>query len=494
MALRGVLESPEFRGLRMPLGFKARMSSMGPVTTSQKARTGRDWMLAWLACGSLASMSGIAQTDVDALEEPVAQPATQPVQPTTPYSGESADPATEIVPGTDSGDAANLVLTEPPDPIASGERQVASSIAEFGRKSLQAAEAYIDLADAQRQANEYEKAAENYLSAVEVYRSIDGPFTPLAIAPLTSLGDNYHDAADDVNAVAAYSEARTVSRRAYGLHNEEQIALLDRMSRSLLDLNQLTEAEEQQIEALRLVQRSHPADSDAVLAAIYKYAGWLGERLLFQLQRDQYTRALRIIRQAYGDNDLRLVAPLLGIGNTYREERNPSGAGISSLQDALALLLEQPERDPVAVAGALRDIGDWNVAFGKTGYEGTEYQRAWQLLGSAPNGDALRREWFSGANYVLYEPISPRSLSTDPDAASGHVTVRFNIDVSGNSSNVELVESDPVGFKDEAVLRHIRRSRFRPLMDNGQLVPGRNLAIQVKFRYLPEAVLSDEDD
>jgi TonB family protein len=456
---------------------------MGPVTTSRRRhRKGRDWMLAWLACGSLASMSGIAQTGVDSLEEPI-----------TP-SAESAAPEIEVVPSTEAGDAPELVLAEPPDPIATSERLVANSIAEFGAKSLQAAEAFVDLADAQRQAKQYDEAAENYLAAVEVYRSIDGPFTPLAIAPLTSLGDNYHDAADDVNAVAAYSEARTVSRRAFGLHNEEQIALLDRMSRSLLDLNQLTEAEEQQIEALRLVQRSHPADSDAVLEAIYKYAGWLGERLLFQLERDQYMRALRIIRQAYGENDVRLVKPLVGIGNTYREERNPAGAGISSLQDALTLLLEQPQRDPVAIAGTLRDIGDWNVAFGKTGYDGSEYLRAWQLLGSAQNGDELRREWFSGANYVLYEPISPRSLSTDPDAESGHVTVRFDIDVTGNSSNVQLVESNPVGFKDEAVLRHIRRSRFRPSMENGQLVPGRNLAIQVKFRYLPEAVLSDEDD
>jgi TonB family protein len=433
-------------------------------------------MLAWLACGSFASSAGVAQTDAD-----VAPPLSPPHETVA---------APQVSPDADS---AELVLADP-DPVATNERLVATNIEEFGRKSLPVAEAYVDLADAQRRAKEYEKAAESYLAAVEAYRSIDGPFTPLAIAPLTSLGDNYHEAEDDVNAVAAYSEARTVSRRAYGLHNEEQIALLDRMSRSLLDLNQVTEAEAQQVEALRLVQRAHPADSDAVLDAIYKYAEWLGERLFFQLQRDQYTRALRIIRETHGEKDVRLVRPLLGIGNTYREERNPAGPGISSLEDALALLLEQPERDPVLIATALRDIGDWSVAFGKTGYEGMEYQRAWQLLGSAPNGDELRRAWFHGANYVLYEPISPRGLSTDPDAASGHVTVSFDIDVAGNSNNVQLVESNPVGLKDEAVLRHIRRSRFRPVIEQGQLVTGRNLAIQVKFRYLPEATLANQDD
>jgi TonB family protein len=457
------------------------MPAMRVVTTSQpRHRKARRWALTWLACACCASPLGVAQTDVD-VAPPVASPEETPASAASPVPGDGSDATTDLTLGES-------------DPIGTNERLVATNIAEFGRKSLQVAESYVDLADAQRQAKQHEQAAESYLAAVEIYRSVDGPFTPLAIAPLTSLGDNYHEAADDVNAVAAYSEARTVSRRAYGLHNEDQIELLDRMSRSLLDLNQLTEAEAQQIEALRLVQRAHPADSDAVLEAIYKYAEWLGERLLHQLQRDQYTRALRIIRQTYGDRDVRLVKPLLGIGNTYREERNPAGTGISSMQDALALLLEQPERDPVAIAGALRDIGDWAVAFGKTGYEGDEYQRAWELLGSAPESEQLRREWFAGANYVLYEPISPRGLSTDPEAPSGHVTVTFDIDTAGNSNNVKLVESNPAGLKDEAVLRHIRRSRFRPLIQAGQLIIGRNLAIQVKFRYSPEAASGVEDE
>jgi TonB family protein len=434
---------------------------------------GRTLLLAWLVCGVIAGASS-AQTDAGPLE-PAAQPADTDTD-------DGADAAPELVPA------------EPVNRIAAGEQALKSNISEYGSRSLQAAEAHIDLANAQREADQFDKAAENYLAAVEVYRSVDGPFTPLAIGPLTSLGDNYHEADDDTNAVAAYSEARTVSRRAYGLHNTEQIELLDRMSRSLLDLNQLSEAEAQQLEALRLVQRAHPPGSDEVLEAMYKYADWLGDRLFWQLQRDQYARALRMIRQVHGERDVRQVRPLLGIGNSYREERNPASMGISALEEALNLLMEQPERDPVTMAMALRDMGDWAVAFGKTGYSGTEYQRAWQLLESAPNGRTLQRQWFTGANYVLYEPISPRGLSMAPDALSGHVTVSFDIDKAGNSENVMLVESDPVGLKDEAVLRHIRRSRFRPVLENGAVVVGKQLAIQVKFRYLPESAAAGDDD
>ena len=440
---------------------------------------GRTRLLAWLAGGAFAC-TAFAQID-GAVTGAVAEPPAD------------TDVVSVLVPTQGDDAAPDLVPAEPVDPVKAGEQLLKSNIAEYGARSLQAAEAHLDLASAQREAKDFDKAAESYLAAVEVYRAVDGAFTPLAIGPLTSLGDNYHEADDDANAVTAYSEARTVSRRAYGLHNTEQIVLLDRMSRSLLDLNQLSEAEAQQVEALRLVQRAHEPASDEVLEAIYKYAEWLGDRLYFQLQRDQYARALRLIRQTYGEDDVRQVRPLLGIGNTYREERNPASMGISALEEALGLLEEQPQRDPVATAMALRDIGDWSVAFGKTGYSGTEYQRAWQMLGSAPNGDELRRQWFTGANYVLYEPISPRGLSTDPEALSGHVTVTFDIDTAGNTDKVTLVESDPVGLKDEAVLRHIRRSRFRPVLENGAVIVGKGLAIQVKFRYLP-ATAADGDD
>ncbi len=439
--------------------------------------------LAWLLCGGAAS-GAFAQGDAAA-----AAAAAAPGE--SAVAAASDEPAGTAAPASEPTTAA--AVETPVDNVAANERFVASTITDFGRNSLQTAEAYVGLADAHRNAADYERAAESYLSAVEVYRAVDGPFTPLVIAPLTDLGDNYREANDNVNAVASYGEARTVSRRVYGLHNADQIVLLDRMSESLLDLDELVEAEAQQVEALRLIQRANAPESDVVLSGIYRYAAWLGERGMYQLERDQYMRAQRTIRQHYGENDPRLVTPLLGVGNTYRRERNPAGAGVTALEDALELLREQPVRDALGLAMAMRDIGDWNTAFGKMGYAGMEYQRSWELLGTLPNGAELRTRWYGGANYVLYEPISQRGVSTDRAAVPGHVLVRFDIDTAGNPNNVTILESDPAGFKDEAVLRHVRRSRFRPWVVEGTVAPGPGLAIRVDFRYLPDAIAAAND-
>jgi len=454
------------------------MPSMRPATTHALYRCRLPVALAWLLC--CAASTALAQADAGAADA-VAPPAAV---------DESAAPAAsdEAV-----GATPPATVETPSDTVEANERFVASTITDYGRNSLQTAEAYVGLADAQRKAQDYEEAAESYLTAVEVYRIIDGPFTPLAIAPLTSLGDSYREAEDHTNAVSSYGEARTVSRRVFGLHNPDQIVLIDRISESLLDLDQLAEAEAQQVEALRLIQRANPPESDAVLAGIYRYAGWLGERGMFQFERDQYLRAQRIIRASYGENDPRLVTPLLGIGNTYRRERNPAGPGISALEDALELLREQPERDALGLAMVMRDIGDWNTAFGKMGYAGMEYQRSWELLGTLPNGAELRARWYAGANYVLYEPISQRGVSTERQAVPGHVLVQFDIDVAGNPQDVTILESDPPGFKDDAVLRHVRRSRFRPWVVEGLVAPGPGLAIRVDFRYLPDGIAAEND-
>lgn len=355
---------------------------------------------------------------------------------------------------------------------------------EFGLKSTAAADAYVELADAERLAGEYEKAETGYLHALDLYREADGQFSARLIDPLVSLGDNYQESGEYTKALSAYDDARNVSRRVYGLLNEGQVEILDRLTKSYESLDQLPEAQEQQLAALTLVQRSYPPSSPEVLDAIYKYALWLRESHRYNEERDQYFRADRIIRDAYGDMSVYLVKPLRERANSFRIQGVASSQGSGGLDDALEILQAQADPDPRMLAELLRDRGDWQIAFSRFGGDGSEYLQSWQLLGELPDGDALREEWYSGIEFVLRAPLSRTGLTDDPEAPNGHVLVRFDITPIGRTENVSVIASEPPGLKDDAVSRQVRQSRFRPNIEDGQIITATNRALDFQFRYL----------
>src|SRR5262245_36982006 len=137
------------------------MSSATP--TIFRCSRGRTWLLAWLVSGVFAS-AAYAQTDAGA--------ATTVAQPPADTGVDRVVPAQENA-------APELVAAEPVDPVKAGEQLLKSNIAEYGARSLQVAEAHLDLANAQREKKDYDKAAESYLAAVEAYRSVDRKSTRL---------------------------------------------------------------------------------------------------------------------------------------------------------------------------------------------------------------------------------------------------------------------------------------------------------------------------
>ena len=395
-----------------------------------------------------------------------------------------------------SGESAAKLEQTPEDPkqaVLAAKTHVTQIEQQFGAKSRQSAEAYLDLAELQKRAGDRDAAEKSYLAAIEIYRSMEGPFTPLAIQPLTALGDSYEERRDFVSALSAYTEARTINRRAYGLLNEDQIPLLDRLTETMIELNKPAEADQHQQEALRLVERQYPPESSEALAALYKYAGWLREQGRYQEERDLYSRALKTIHDHYGKDDLREVPALAAIGNSFRTQRIPEPMGIGALQDAVQLMVTHGAPDKLALAEVLRDIGDWQVAFSKVDYNGADYRRAWQYLGELADGDKLRKQWFTGPIYVLREPVSLIGLTQEPTAPPGHVLVRFDLDKYGHANNPTIVESEPAGLKDDAVIRHIRHSRFRPQMVDGEPVARGSLALQFNYRYSRDAVKDKGD-
>ncbi len=451
----------------------------------------------------LGAGSALAQQSAPPPEDSA---ATSESAPPTAETGDAQPPEADsaAAPGESDGDALPVTRFEAEiaferlftaadydAAVGVGERLVELTIEQFGAESVEAGNAYAALGAAQREAGEYEAAEESFLRAVELMRGVGGPYSEHLIEPLVGLGDTYHADEQYLEAVSAYNEAQSVNRRVFGLLNEDQIPLLDRMTESFYEMEEFEQADEQQLAALQLIERVYEPHAPETLAAVYKYADWLQRNNRFTEARERYTRAIRTIREHYGEDDVRLVEPLRLMANSYRRQRAAHGQGLRALNDAREILSSQPEPDPLQLATVLRDLGDWHTAFTNVGSDNAEYRQAWELLGDVENGDVLREDWFSGIHYVLREPHSSRGLSREPGAVQGSVTVRLDIDEQGRSENVVVVESDPADFEHDAFVRHVQGSRFRPHMEDGVVVPARRLGLRFTFMYLPEDL---EDD
>jgi tetratricopeptide (TPR) repeat protein len=358
---------------------------------------------------------------------------------------------------------------------------------EFGADSAQVADAHLLIAGVHNANGDYTAAETSILAAIDVYEGLDGPVSARLIDPFLDLGANYEEAGDYQGAISAYSEARTIGRRNYGLLNEQQLAIIDDMTEAAVRLGQFEEARNLQLEALTLVERSFDESSVEAIDARFKFAAWLREHRQYEEERRLYFEIQRIAEREHDENSLLTVRALMERAASYREEDNGDGLGVSGLRDALEILEAMPEPPPLLLAEVHVAIADWNVEFDRAGTTATDYIEAWRLLGRVENGDQIRREWFEELTEVEMNPVSRRGLSGDPDAPQGYVEIRFTVDVAGRTRDLEITGSHPPGFKDAAFMRQYREARFRPRIENGELVPARR-ARRNGFGYDPEAV------
>ena len=369
--------------------------------------------------------------------------------------------------------------------LALRERLLELAAEQFGAESSGVAEAHLKIADLHRQNGEFQRAGEEILLAIDVFMDVSGPLSAELIKPFLELGETYVEAGDFRSGISAYSEARTIGRRNFGLLNADQLEIIDAMTDAAERLGQPTEAQQLQLEALTLVERNFSEYSLEAIEARYKYAEWLRRHGLLDDERRIYYQIERAIRDEYENDPLMRIRLLRERARSFRfvDRGDGNGVGLGALNDALEILDEMPDPPPLLHAEVLVDIGDWQVEFARTRPIGDEYLRAWALLGEIEGGEELRREWFDGLVQIEMAALSRRDLTTDPDAPEGHVIVYFTVDPAGRTQEIVITDSEPPGFKDGAVQRLIREARFRPRIVDGELVPARR-AYRFEFRYI----------
>jgi TonB family protein len=126
---------------------------------------------------------------------------------------------------------------------------------------------------------------------------------------------------------------------------------------------------------------------------------------------------------------------------------------------------------------------------GKVSIADPNYAEAWRDLSRDGELLDLRDDYFSNPVRVSGRQLSslryaPKTRGKEPDSLSdGYVLIRYTVKSNGRVEDVQVVESDPPGIMDKALVSTFSRSVFRPRREDGFAVVSERQLYQLDFLY-----------
>ncbi|MFK7912573.1 MAG: TonB family protein [Pseudomonadales bacterium] len=335
--------------------------------------------------------------------------------------------------------------------------------------------------------------------------------------PLLIRGDIRFGLGDYPGALDDYARSVHVRRVNSGLHHPDQIDAVYREASALKQIGELQAASSREEYAYEVLRNHHGAYSPKILPGLYHLAQWHTRTNNPFAARRLFAQAKLIIESTEDDMSPNLIKPLKGLALTHRMERFPLyyfsrrpenqstftaapemyrgnepltlnnfPSGERALKRIVRILETKAETEPVPLAEAIIDLGDWNMLFEKFNTASQYYQHAELLLAQA-HSEASQAVFDKPVMLHFPNPGNPKAppqaLRREPQ--TGYVTINYSITARGTVANLETVDSFPKGLMDFRVRKSLRAARFRPPMMDGTLTTASDQTFRHEYRYYP---------
>lgn len=206
---------------------------------------------------------------------------------------------------------------------------------------------------------------------------------------------------------------------------------------------------------------------------------------IFDESQSYFDRAIRIVEEHHGKDDLRLVPLLEGVADMRVRQRIGTGVGKRALERAVAIIDNNVSSDSGDIATALIRLGDIYTVTSDT-RAARNYLRAWETLSSGDESmHAMRGRLFGFPTQLATSSETIPTLQRLPDdTTSGdqfYVEITYSVREDGRVVNIKIQDSNvPLKYR-----RHVRSrlesARFRPRMVDGELVATDGLSLRQNF-------------
>ena len=350
-------------------------------------------------------------------------------------------------------------------------------------------DALTALGDAFRKASRYASAEAAYAEAVRLAEHHGGPDSERVLAPLLGLGKTFAGSGHHQDAVPLLQRAVAIERSQFGLFDLRQQETLKTLAVSLTALDREPEAQDLMIYRVRAAEKTYGEGNPKVIPVVCDLGHWFAEVGKTPESRITFQMALNIVGATPLLNAPIIVEPLRGIARAYMLRssypevwlrRGPAVApralnqeGEYALQRALRILEGDPNTSTQTRIETLIQMGDWYQIKKSPREAQPYYQRAWQLIRTAPNPPDSPTTALNVPVRVYYPTpgIAAHVPATSPkETRSNYVHIEFTVSADGSVRDARIVDHDTRDRYARDILDAVRASRFRPKFVDGQAV------------------------
>jgi hypothetical protein len=232
---------------------------------------------------------------------------------------------------------------------------------------------------------------------------------------------------------------------------------------------------------------------------------------MYDKERHTWRRIIDILEEHRGRDDLSLIPPLTGLGQSYLYIAPPeltyhqptvNSTGEIYLKRALRIAENHPESDWRIKSGAMLKLGDYYILADKPNRAERVYRDTWELLSGDPERLQSRRDELQSLQilqgikppkfYGLAAGVAPPRR---PDGfETGTVAFEYSLSSRGRTTNIEFIDMQPAGLDDmqHTVSRELRRLVQRPKIVDGDAVGTDKLTYTHDFYYRTSDLPTDE--
>ena len=383
----------------------------------------------------------------------------------------------------------------------SAKRIIEMVIRVYGPVSHETAKALNNLGYVQNNIGQYDAAIQNFTSAIEILETLGDRLNSSLVNPLRGLGAaQLGDGRPDL-AARTFDRATHITHVNEGPHNIEQVEILEALAEANVRAGDLPAARDV-LDRIHILNVRHFADDTlGLLPSLMNRADWQHRAGYYNDERATYRRAIRIIEEAAGRDDPRLVDPLVKLGQSYYYYEalpdniagsvNSPSSGETYLKRASRIAEDSEEMTWYDRMSTRLALADYYLARESTSRARRIYSEVWDELSAFEGRFEMRTEMLQSLTPIWQEPLPPytkgaagRKDRQDGEIQTGSVTVKYIVDPRGRT-RIHEVHTRPAEFSDmeRMVQRELQRRRYRPLVMDGKLTQSEMQTFTHEFRY-----------